>query len=150
MMRKVTAILTAILLLSALVTGCGKPAEPTVPETMQATEMPTEMPTETPTELPTEMPTEGPQRPKNELVFAGGGMFTGLINVVNELHEDGTYRYEDLTEDGMTSIVNLCVPRTAPICYTDEFITDVVNTYGGENVKNLEIYGAGEQESIKK
>ena len=63
---KKTSFWIAILLIAALLVGCGSDAnvettpteEPTTAETEAPTEAPTETPTETPTEAPTEAPTE--------------------------------------------------------------------------------------------
>lgn len=37
-----------------------------------------------------------------------GPTFTGMTNIVKENNDDGTYHYEDMTEDGITQIINLC------------------------------------------
>ncbi len=37
-----------------------------------------------------------------------GPSYTGLSNIMNENNDDGTYHYEDMTEDGVTKIINLC------------------------------------------
>ena len=46
----------------------------------------------------------------NSMVFMNGANFTGMTVERNDTFEDGTYWYEDRTEDKMISIVNRCVP----------------------------------------
>ncbi|MBR5407335.1 MAG: DUF3298 domain-containing protein [Lachnospiraceae bacterium] len=48
---------------------------------------------------------------KNVLAVKGAE-FTGLTNLKNENNDDGTYYYEDMTEDGMTVITNMCYPNS--------------------------------------
>lgn len=48
----------------------------------------------------------GAAAPANTLVFQNGASFTGMIPLLNEHSDDGTYRYETMTEDTMTVIVN--------------------------------------------
>ncbi|MCR5419627.1 MAG: hypothetical protein K6E98_01310 [Lachnospiraceae bacterium] len=38
--------------------------------------------------------------------------YSGLTNLTNENNEDGTYFYEDMTEDGLTVIINMSAPNT--------------------------------------
>lgn len=38
--------------------------------------------------------------------------FTGLENIRNENNEDGTYFYQDMTQDGLTVITNMCAPNS--------------------------------------
>ena len=40
-------------------------------------------------------------------VLMGGALpFTNMQNLLSENHDDGTYRYEDITEDGQLLVVN--------------------------------------------
>ncbi len=48
---------------------------------------------------------------KNDLAVSAPG-FTGLTNIRNENNEDGSYFYEDMTSDGMTTITNMCAPNS--------------------------------------
>ena len=41
-----------------------------------------------------------------------GATYTGLKNIKNENNDDGTYYYEDLTSDGMTTITNMSYPNS--------------------------------------
>ena len=41
-------------------------------------------------------------------VLVGGGLpFTGMENLMNENYEDGTYTYEDMTQDGSVLVVDM-------------------------------------------
>ena len=41
-------------------------------------------------------------------VLVGGGLpFTGMENLMNENYEDGTYTYEDMTQDGTVLVVDM-------------------------------------------
>ncbi len=41
-------------------------------------------------------------------VLVGGGLpFTGMENLMNTNYEDGTYTYEDMTQDGMVLVVDM-------------------------------------------
>lgn len=46
------------------------------------------------------------EQKENTLVFMNGAFFTGMEPVQNENYDDGSYLYEDKTEDGQTRIVN--------------------------------------------
>ena len=42
-------------------------------------------------------------------VLMGGVLpYTGMISILNENYEDGTHRYDDMLEDGMSCIVDYC------------------------------------------
>ena len=42
-------------------------------------------------------------------VLMGGALpYTGMISLINENYEDGTHRYDDMLEDGMSCIVDYC------------------------------------------
>ena len=44
-------------------------------------------------------------------VLVGGGLpFTGMENLMNENYEDGTYTYEDMTQDGTVLVVDMAFP----------------------------------------
>lgn len=41
-------------------------------------------------------------------VLVGGGLpFTSMENLMNENYEDGTYTYEDMTQDGSVLVVDM-------------------------------------------
>ena len=89
-------IWVAILLIAAILTGCGT-AAPTVPQTdpPASTAAPTEAPTETPTEAPTTAPTEIPGETQNTPVFEDETV-ANLVEVVYA-EQIGRY-YTALTE----------------------------------------------------
>ena len=44
-------------------------------------------------------------------VLVGGGLpFTSMENLMNENYEDGTYTYEDMTQDGSVLVVDMAFP----------------------------------------
>lgn len=50
-------------------------------------------------------------------VLMGGALpYTGMISLINENYEDGTHRYDDMLEDGMSCIVDYCYvnPKDLP------------------------------------
>ena len=50
-------------------------------------------------------------------VLMGGALpYTGMISILNENYEDGTHRYDDMLEDGMSCIVDYCYvnPKDLP------------------------------------
>ena len=50
----------------------------------------------------------------NVPILMGGGLpFTNMVNLKTENNEDGTYYYEDITEDGLTIIVNTVFASSA-------------------------------------
>lgn len=61
--------------------------------------------------------------PANTLVFRGAAMFTGMEPVTTENYEDGTYVYEDMTEDGMTVILNTAFLNNRTADNVEEYIT---------------------------
>ena len=115
-MKKVKTKIVSMIVcvsMSAMLFGCGgdKPAADNTPAT-ESTEAATES-TEAATEA-TEPATEGAVT-ADELgnghtntLAVKGPSFTGMTNIVKENNDDGTYHYEDMTEDGITTIINLC------------------------------------------
>ena len=93
------------------------------------------------------------ERPMNRLLFANGAFFPGMSMERNDDFEDGTYWYEDQTEDGWVTVVNRCVPMDPdwmaldldPVDVVERVVHDVVNPdaydFWGE--------GAGEQTTVK-
>lgn len=95
-------------------------AEPTKEAVAEPTEEVTAEPTKEAVAESTEPTEEAVAEPteevvaddlKNDMVFMDGANFTNMKVLYVENNEDGTYRYEDTTEDGLTRIVNMCVPN---------------------------------------
>ena len=61
---------------------------------------------------PDEDPVDAPSGQENSVdipVLMGGALpYTGMISILNENYEDGTHRYDDMLEDGMSCIVDYC------------------------------------------
>ena len=57
-------------------------------------------------------PVDAPSGQENSVdipVLMGGVLpYTGMISILNENYEDGTHRYDDMLEDGMSCIVDYC------------------------------------------
>ena len=54
-------------------------------------------------------------------VLVGGGLpFTSMENLMNENYEDGTYTYEDMTQDGSVLVVDMAFPSLR----TDEAVEE--------------------------
>lgn len=118
-----TLVLCCVLALSLLCCGC-TPGQPAPSEGTQETgQMPQEVidvqpdatiqPDATSQPEGTPQPEQEPEEPPaiNTLVLRNSASFTGTTPTVNENNEDGTYHYEDLTEDGMTTVVNISLPN---------------------------------------
>ncbi len=60
-------------------------------------------------------------------------MLTGLENVKNTNNEDGTYYYEDMAEDAVTFIVNMCAPSS--FSEDDASQTDYATRFMEQEVK---------------
>ena len=61
-----------------------------------------------------------------------GPYYTGMSNLTNENNEDGTYTYEDMTEDGLTVITNTCYRNSQrdgqdPDAYAQNFVCAIVD-----------------------
>lgn len=69
---------------------------------------------------PDEAPVDAPSGQENSVdipVLMGGALpYTGMISILNENYEDGTHRYDDMLEDGMSCIVDYCYvnPKDLP------------------------------------
>ncbi len=55
-----------------------------------------------------------------------GPAYSGLTNLTEESYEDGTYLYEDMADDGLTVITNLCASNTQG---EDQELDDYVKTF---------------------
>lgn len=95
--------------------------EPEVPEnidTTETTQSGSDHGSHTPDEAdpspsqPDEDPVDAPSGQENSVdipVLMGGALpYTGMISILNENYEDGTHRYDDMLEDGMSCIVDYC------------------------------------------
>ena len=95
--------------------------EPEVPENIDTTENTqsgNDYGSHTPDEAdaspsqPDEDPVDAPSGQENSVnipVLMGGALpYTGMISIINENYEDGTHRYDDMLEDGMSCIVDYC------------------------------------------
>ncbi len=112
-----TAMLTGLLLSLTGVWGCGKTAD-----------VDPDDPNEGLGDLITEEEQAAAEESsiKNTLVLRGPS-YTGLTNLTNENHEDGTYFYQDMTEDALTVITNMSYPNSqrdgqAPDAYAENLI----------------------------
>ncbi len=61
-----------------------------------------------------------------------GPSYTGLTELYKVNNEDGTYIYQDMTEDGLTIITNMCSPNSQsdgqdPDAYAENFVSAVVD-----------------------
>lgn len=68
---------------------------------------------------------------ENDLALIAPG-YTGLTNLRKEDNDDGTYYYEDMTEDGITVITNMCSPNSqrdgqADDAYAENFVCALVD-----------------------
>ncbi|MCR4741131.1 MAG: hypothetical protein K5886_12840 [Lachnospiraceae bacterium] len=68
---------------------------------------------------------------QNTLAIKAMG-YSGLTNLRNDNNEDGSYFYEDMTEDGLTIITNMCAPSKGP---GDESVEEFVSAFVTESVK---------------
>lgn len=95
--------------------------EPEVPEnvdTTESTQSDNDHGSHTPDEAdpspsqPDKDPVDAPSGQENSVdipVLMGGALpYTGMISLINENYEDGTHRYDDMLEDGMSCIVDYC------------------------------------------
>ncbi|MCR5507890.1 MAG: hypothetical protein K6F34_04295, partial [Lachnospiraceae bacterium] len=67
----------------------------------------------------------------NELALSGPS-YTGLENLTKENNDDGSYFYEDMTEDGITIITNICAANSqsdgqSPDAYAENFVCAMVD-----------------------
>ena len=84
---------------------------------------------------------EKTEEKKNIPVLIGGGLpFTGMKNVALTNNSDGSYYYEDITEDGLTTVINCSFPSTK---LSDEYMEDYVLrallSKAGYNVQDISV-----------
>ncbi len=77
-----------------------------------------------------------------------GPSYTGQTNLTKTDNEDGSYFYQDMTEDGLTVITNMCYPNSQrdgqdPDAYAENFVCAVVD--GTDSVK---IIKSGDDEKV--
>ncbi|MCR4786784.1 MAG: PliI family lysozyme inhibitor of I-type lysozyme [Lachnospiraceae bacterium] len=74
------------------------------------------------------------EMPVNELAIQGPS-YTGLSNLSAKNNEDGSYFYEDMTEDSLTVITNMCSANSQrdgqdPDAYAENFVCALVDQTG--------------------
>ncbi|MBQ9550782.1 MAG: hypothetical protein IJU87_08215 [Lachnospiraceae bacterium] len=138
------ALLLSILLIIPVLTGCGKSSaaadagDPNegrgdlITEEPQSEETKEKEPEEGSEEQPEEEKPADGAGAENTLVIKGA-TYTGLSNLRNDNNEDGTYFYEDMTEDSMTLITNMCAPASSgedrdPAAYAESFVSAEVDS----------------------
>ncbi|MCR5733245.1 MAG: hypothetical protein K6G22_01440 [Lachnospiraceae bacterium] len=122
--KQLLSTVLTVSMISALLTGCAGTAD--------IASLAEQVPQETVTEED-KAATEEEQEVagQNTLAIMAKG-YTGLTNLTTENNEDGTYRYEDMTEDGDTIIINMCAPAK-PL--GDESLEDYATAFVQDEVK---------------
>ncbi len=69
---------------------------------------------------------------ENNVLAIKGPSYTGLTEIYKVSNEDGTYIYQDMTEDGLTVITNMCSRNSQsdgqdPDAYAENFVCAVVD-----------------------
>ncbi|MFA9379247.1 MAG: hypothetical protein ACERKZ_21250 [Lachnotalea sp.] len=73
-------------------------------------------------------------------VLMGGAIFTGMEPLITENYEDGGYYYSEMTEDGMTVIINSAQTNAMGIDETiDDYIIECAYALGNDVVLEPEI-----------
>ncbi len=126
---KTSAVILSAALAFSFVCGCGGEAAAPVTESVE---------TDDPGEGLGDMITDEDQLAEtdeepavNELALKGPS-YTGLSNLYTLNNEDGTYIYEDMTEDGLTVIRNMCSHNSQrdgqdPDAYAENYVCAVVD-----------------------
>jgi len=143
---KLPALLLCIALIVSAVSGCSKPsgaADPGDPnegrgdlitdEPGPAEAAEKEKPEAQPEEQPEEEPEATGEKGAENTLAIKGAAYTGLSNLRNDNNEDGTYFYEDMTEDSVTVITNMCAPASIgadqdPAAYAESFVSAEVDS----------------------
>ena len=82
-------------------------------------------------------PQSGQENSADIPVLMGGALpYTGMISLLNENYEDGTHRYDDMLEDGMSSIVDYCYANPEDLADTP----DAYATLAAEKLTDGGIY----------
>ena len=105
---KTTAIILSIALAASGMIGCGNTAA-----------------------APAEEKVEEDEDVMNVLAIKGPS-YTGLTNLTNENNKDGSYFYQDMTEDSMTVITNMCSRNSQrdgqdPDAYAENFVCALID-----------------------
>lgn len=141
---KRTAFVLCLALAFSGLYGCGKEAEP----------VNTEVSAEDPEEGKGDVIEEEVQEPETEEepvinnLALKGPSYTGLTNLTKKDNEDGSYYYQDMTEDGLTVITNMCYRNSQrdgqdPDAYAENFVCAVVDDTG-----SAKIIGSGSDEAV--
>lgn len=82
-------------------------------------------------------PQSGQENSADIPVLMGGALpYTGMTSIINENYEDGTHRYDDMLEDGMSSIVDYCYANPEDLADTP----DAYATLAAEKLTDGGIY----------
>ena len=140
--KKAALIVCCALAFSGLY-GCGREAEPV------NTEISAEDPEDGKGDIIEEEPAEDADEEAviNTLALRGPS-YTGLSNLANTNNEDGSYYYQDMTEDGLTVITNMCSRNSQrdgqdPDAYAENFVCAVV-----DDTDSAKIIGSGNDETV--
>jgi len=134
------AVILCVALAFSGMTGCGKSPESAAPEqAAEAAEEPEEMAEPAAAEEQAGEADEETEEAAINMLAIKGPSFTGLSNLTMENNENGTYIYEDMTEDGLTVIKNMCADNSqsdgeSPEAYAETFVSTVVDETGSANV----------------
>ena len=147
-----------ILVLLMALTGCGKkqaaavtvPAENAAPtettasvsEISETAAPETMIPRMTVSEIQGRTAGDHANMPKNTCVFMGGPRFTGMTVLANRNFPDGTYHYEDMTEDSFSRIVNRSFANGEKTEDVDTRITRLLTEECGEDTREIRIQEA--------
>ena len=124
---KTTAIILSVALAVSLMSGCGETASEPVKENVDMDD-PDEGMGDV---IEDEAESEEEEAVMNILAIKGPS-YTGLSNLKNENNEDGSYFYEDMTEDGITVITNMCARNSQrdgqdPDAYAENFVCALID-----------------------
>lgn len=81
------------------------------------------------------------EEPVTNTLAIMGASYTGLTELYRLDNEDGTYIYQDMTEDGLTVITNMCSRNSQrdgqdPDAYAENFVCAVVDDTGSAKITN--------------
>ena len=124
---KTTTIILSVALAVSLMSGCGETASEPVKENVDMND-PDEGMGDV---IEDEAESEEEEAVMNVLAIKGPS-YTGLSNLKNENNEDGSYFYEDMTEDGITVITNMCARNSQrdgqdPDAYAENIVCALID-----------------------